>query len=69
LISPYLEQASRIDEKFCYGLLGETGVCVVPLSGFNTEYNWFRMTLLEESDDKFEKTLNIIDEYTKNLVS
>ena len=68
LISPYLEQASRIDEKFCYGLLWETGVCVVPLSGFNTEYNWFRMTLLEENDEKFEKILNLIDEYTKNLV-
>ena len=61
----YIENASRFDEKFCYHLLWETWVCVVPLNGFNSDALWFRMTLLEENDKKFEKILKLIDEYTK----
>jgi aspartate/methionine/tyrosine aminotransferase len=64
-LEPYLENTTRVDEKFCYWLLGETGVCVVPLSGFNTNILWFRMTLLEEDDEKFERILKLIDSYTK----
>jgi len=65
ILEPYLKNTSRLDEKFCYGLLGETWVCVVPLSGFNTDILWFRMTLLEEDDEKFEKILKLINEYAK----
>ena len=47
-----------LDKRFVYYLLGATGICVVPLtSGFNSSYYGFRFTLLEPSDEKFEKTL------------
>ncbi len=64
IIYPQIENTSRFDEKFCLWLLGETGVCVVPLSGFNTGIEWFRMTLLEEDEEKFRKILELIKDYT-----
>lgn len=42
-----------VDQQFVYYLLGATGVCVVPLSSFNTDLLGFRVTLLEEDDEKF----------------
>lgn len=35
------------DKRFVYYLLGATGICVVPLSGMNSNLEGFRMTLLE----------------------
>jgi aspartate/methionine/tyrosine aminotransferase len=35
------------DKRFAYWLLGATGICVVPLSGFACDLPGFRMTLLE----------------------
>jgi alanine-synthesizing transaminase len=50
-----------IDKKFCLQLLASTGICTVPLSsGFNSHIEGFRMTLLEENDDKFENTISRI---------
>ncbi|MBW3568972.1 pyridoxal phosphate-dependent aminotransferase [Candidatus Parcubacteria bacterium] len=49
------------DKRFCYQLLGATGICVVPLStGFNSYVPGFRMTLLETNDNKFAETLRTI---------
>ena len=67
IIYPQIENTTRFDEKFCLWLLWETWVCVVPLSWFNTEIEWFRMTLLEENEEKFRKILNLIKEYAENL--
>ncbi len=54
-----------IDKKFCLQLLGATGICTVPLSsGFNSHIQGFRMTLLEEDEEKFEQTINKILEIT-----
>ena len=69
IIDPYLKETTRLDEKFCYWLLWEKWVCVVPLSWFNTEIEWFRMTLLEENDEKFRKILDLINEYTLEIFS
>ncbi len=63
IIEPKIKNTDRNDEKFVYWLLWETWVCVVPLNWFNTKYEWFRMTLLEEDDEKFEKILNLINNY------
>ncbi len=46
----------RTDKQFAYELLGAEGVCVVPLSGFASPIDGFRMTLLEEDADLFRET-------------
>lgn len=61
-ISEYLSGFKRFDKKFCYYLLWKYGICSVPLSGFNSTYEWFRITLLEESEEKFEYILTKIRE-------
>lgn len=62
----YIKQISegkRFDKKFCYNLLWKTWICVVPLSGFNSTYNWFRMTVLEQDMEKFKNNLKILREF------
>ncbi len=44
------------DKRFVYWLLASTGICVVPLSGFATDLQGFRFTLLEQ-DDKQRQTI------------
>jgi len=48
------------DKRFVYYLMASTGICVVPLSGFNTDLPGFRMTLLEPDEEKFRKTVGKI---------
>jgi aspartate/methionine/tyrosine aminotransferase len=43
-----------LDKRFVYYLLAATGICVVPLTGFNCGLQGFRVTLLESDDAKFE---------------
>ncbi|MGB1311136.1 MAG: pyridoxal phosphate-dependent aminotransferase [Leucothrix sp.] len=45
------------DFQFCYELMGSEGICVVPLSGFGSDLQGFRMTLLQEDDAIFTNTL------------
>ena len=40
------------DARFVYYLLGATGICVVPLTGFCCKRDGFRVTLLECDDEK-----------------
>jgi aspartate/methionine/tyrosine aminotransferase len=46
----------RRDKLFAYELMGAEGVCVVPLSGFSSPIDGFRMTLLEEDAALFDET-------------
>lgn len=46
---PHME----LDKRFVYYLLAATGICVVPLTSFNTELQGFRMTLLEPDEEEF----------------
>ncbi len=59
-----------LDKRFVYYLLAATGICVVPLTGFNCDLQGFRVTLLESNDAKFEwifRTLrDKITEYLKS---
>lgn len=49
------------DKRFCYQILAVTGICLVPLStGFNSYMPGFRMTLLENDNKIFERTLRTI---------
>lgn len=56
-----------VDKRFVYYLLGATGICVVPLTGFCTGRQGFRVTLLETDDAKrrwtWETLVNAIKEY------
>jgi aspartate/methionine/tyrosine aminotransferase len=40
------------DKRFVYYMLASTGICVVPLSSFNTRLQGFRVTLLEKDEKK-----------------
>ncbi|MCC6694853.1 MAG: pyridoxal phosphate-dependent aminotransferase [Candidatus Hydrogenedentes bacterium] len=40
------------DKRFVYYLMGATGIVVVPLTGFQSTHDGFRMTLLESDDAK-----------------
>jgi aspartate/methionine/tyrosine aminotransferase len=42
----------EVDKRFVYYLLGATGICVVPLTGFCCSKKGFRLTLLEMDDAK-----------------
>ena len=52
--------SKNTDFQFAYELMGAEGVCVVPLTGFGSDVNGFRMTLLQENDEIFTETLNKI---------
>jgi aspartate/methionine/tyrosine aminotransferase len=62
-IRAYVEdmvQDVQVDKRFVYYLLGATGVCVVPLTGFCCSRKGFRVTLLEMDDAKRKRTWKII---------
>ena len=44
------------DKRFAYYLLGATGICVVPASGFFGPYPGFRITTLERNTEKLKDT-------------
>jgi aspartate/methionine/tyrosine aminotransferase len=43
------------DKRFVYYILASTGICIVPLSSFNTSLQGFRVTLLERDDQECER--------------
>jgi alanine-synthesizing transaminase len=49
-----------LDKRFVYYLLAATGICVVPLTGFNCTLKGFRITLLESNDARFEQTFRTV---------
>jgi alanine-synthesizing transaminase len=55
------------DRRFVYYLMGATGIVVVPLSGFHSSHDGFRVTLLETDDTRrawiFQTIRAAIDEY------
>ncbi|MEK7581871.1 MAG: pyridoxal phosphate-dependent aminotransferase [Patescibacteria group bacterium] len=59
----------ELDKRFVYYLMGGAHICVVPLSGFNTNLYGFRMTLLEENKEKFEKILKDLGEAIEKYLS
>ena len=50
------------DKRFAYYLMGASGICVVPLSGFNSNLYGFRATLLEQSKTRFEEIYKTLAE-------
>jgi aspartate/methionine/tyrosine aminotransferase len=43
------------DKRFVYHVLAHTGICIVPLSSFNTSLQGFRVTLLEKDPAECER--------------
>ena len=72
-VRAYIEEKVKdveVDKRFVYYLLGATGICVVPLTGFCCERQGFRITLLETNDEKrrwtWETIAESIDQYIKS---
>jgi aspartate/methionine/tyrosine aminotransferase len=67
-IKDYIEEITdgvAHDKRFVYYLLGATGICVVPLTGFSCDLYGFRVTLLETDTEKFEWIFTTIAENIK----
>jgi len=58
-----------LDQRFVYYLMGATGICVVPLSGFCCRRNGFRITLLECDDAKRAWTLKTLADAVTEYIS
>jgi len=59
----------KLDKRFVYQLLASKGICVVPLSsGFNSDLYGFRITLLEQNEEKFIKIVETIAEAIKEYI-
>ena len=57
-----------LDKRFVYYLLAAKGVCVVPLSSFNTELQGFRFTLLDPDETSFLRMVDTLTEGIKTYV-
>ncbi len=62
-VTKFLSWVTRFDKRFCYYMLAKTWVCSVPLSGFNSHFEWFRITLLEEDEKKYKLILEKIRDF------
>ncbi|NQT25486.1 pyridoxal phosphate-dependent aminotransferase [candidate division KSB1 bacterium] len=57
------------DKRFVYYLLGATGICVVPMTGFCCSRQGFRITLLECNDEKRKWTWETISESIRAYIA
>lgn len=62
LADKWVEKIGEPDKRFVYYLLAAKGVCVVPLSSFQSELRGFRITLLEENHEVLHQTFSKIAE-------
>ena len=60
---------SSPDKRFVYQLLATRNVCTVPLSGFVTELQGFRCTLLEQNDIRFDFIYTSVADAIKEFLS
>jgi alanine-synthesizing transaminase len=62
LAESWVQGIEKPDSRFVYYLLAAKGVCVVPLSSFQSDLLGFRITLLEENQDVLHYTFGQIAE-------
>ena len=63
IMLPLLTAEIPLDKRFVYYLLASKGICVVPLtSGFNSTFNGFRFTVLEQDTEKFKSMIATLKE-------
>jgi alanine-synthesizing transaminase len=58
-----------LDKRFTYYLLANTGICVVPASGFFSPYNGFRLTTLDRDDERRKKTYATLSKAIEEYIS
>jgi len=71
-IKKVIEQATNgivLDKRFVYYLLGATGICLVPLTGFCYDNYGFRVTLLENNPNKFKWIFQTLKQKIEEYVS
>jgi alanine-synthesizing transaminase len=71
-IRAYIEEIVKgvpNDKRFVYYLLGATGICVVPLSGMNSQLEGFRMTMLEPDEEKFTEMVTRLTKATEEYLA
>jgi len=71
-LKKYIEEISKgkpLDKRFVYYLMASSGICVVPISGFNCDLPGFRITLLEHDIEKFKETAETLKEKIKNYIN
>jgi aspartate/methionine/tyrosine aminotransferase len=56
LANSWVSDSMAPDRRFVYYLLASRGICVVPLSSFQSDLQGFRVTLLEEDEETFTDT-------------
>ena len=59
----------EVDKRLVYYLLGATGICVVPLTGFCCDKKGFRITLLETNDERRKWTWQTIAKNVKKYIA
>ncbi|MCL2761014.1 MAG: pyridoxal phosphate-dependent aminotransferase [Desulfuromonadales bacterium] len=57
------------DKRLSYYILAATGICVVPLSSFNTHHQGFRVTLLEKDEEECKRIYNTLAESIKRYLA
>lgn len=57
------------DKRFVYYLLGATGICLVPLSGFCCTRYGFRITFLENDEQKFKWIFNTVKDKIEEYIN
>ena len=57
------------DKRFVYYLLATTGICIVPLSSFNTSLQGFRVTLLEKNEKECERIYGTLAEKIREYLA
>lgn len=62
LFDQFTAEKTPFDKHFVYSLLVMTGICVVPLSSFQSDQMGFRITLLEEDEDTLHYIFKNISE-------
>jgi aspartate/methionine/tyrosine aminotransferase len=60
LAESWVDRIEKPDSRFVYYLLAAKGVCVVPLSSFQSHLLGFRITLLEEDPNVLQYTFTQI---------
>jgi alanine-synthesizing transaminase len=57
------------DKRFVYYILAHTGICIVPLSSFNTPLQGFRVTLLEKDEKECERIYRTLAEKIREYLA
>lgn len=57
------------DKRLVYYILATTGICIVPLSSFNTSLQGFRVTLLEKDEKECERIYGTLAEKIREYLA